>query len=167
MAGQTVWYGVSSIAARFINYLITPILTYSAIVSVADFGRMGAVYAIMPLMNVLFTYGMETTYFRFLQDKNIEKKVNTTASVSLLCTTILFSVLLWLNQSFLVNVTTLQGFPLLIQLSIIIITLDALTTIPFARLRNEGKPKLFALIRVAGIFIYVGLTAFFVIYCPV
>ncbi len=166
LAGQTVWYGVSSIAARFINYLITPILTYSAIVSVADFGRMGAVYAIMPLMNVLFTYGMETTYFRFLQNKEMEDAVNTTASVSLLCTTLLFSVLLWLNQSFLVNVTTLQGFPLLIQLSIIIITLDALTTIPFARLRNEGKPKLFALIRVAGILIFVGLTAFFVMYCP-
>ncbi len=166
LAGQTVWYGVSSIAARFVNYLITPILTYSAIVSVADFGRMGAVYSIMPLMNVLFTYGMETTYFRFIQNKDSKITVNATASISLLATTILFSLLLWFNQGFLIDVTTLQGFPLLIQLSLVIITLDSFTTIPFARLRNEGHPKLFALIKVAGIFIYVGLTAFFVMYCP-
>ncbi len=166
LAGQTVWYGVSSIAARFVNYLITPILTYSAIVSVADFGRMGAVYSIMPLMNVLFTYGMETTYFRFIQNKDLKTSVNATASISLLITTILFSVLLWFNQSFLVDVTTLQDFPFLIQLSLIIITLDSFSTIPFVRLRNEGHPKLFALIKVTGIFIYVGLTAFFVIYCP-
>ena len=166
LAGQTVWYGVSSIAARFVNYLITPILTYSVIVSVADFGRMGAVYSIMPLMNVLFTYGMETTYFRFIQNKDTKLAVNATASISLLITTILFSLLLWFNQSFLVNVTTLQGFPLLIQLSLVIITLDSFSTLPFARLRNEGHPKLFALIKVAGIFIYVGLTAFFVMYCP-
>ena len=69
LAGQTLWYGVSSIAARFINYLLTPILTYSVIITVADFGRMSAIYAIMPLMNVLLTYGMETAYFRFIQNK--------------------------------------------------------------------------------------------------
>ncbi len=166
MAGQTVWYGVSSIAARFINYLVTPILVYSVLVTKADFGRMGAVYAIMPLMNVLFTYGMETTYFRFLQNKEVKDSVNSTASISLLASTILFSVLLWFNQSFLVEVTTLQDFPVLIQLSIIIIMLDAFCTIPFAKIRIEGRPKLFALIKVAGIFIYVGLIAFFIIYCP-
>lgn len=132
----------------------------------ADFGRMGAVYSIMPLMNVLFTYGMETTYFRFIQNKDLKASVNATVSISVLATTVLFSLLLWFNQSFLADVTTLQDFPLLIQLSIIIITLDAFSTIPFVRLRNEGHPKLFALIKVAGIFIYVGLTAFFVMYCP-
>jgi hypothetical protein len=28
LAGQTLWYGLSSIAARLINYLLTPYLTY-------------------------------------------------------------------------------------------------------------------------------------------
>ncbi len=166
LAGQTLWYGVSSIAARFINYLLTPILTYSAVVSVADYGRMGAVYAMMPLMNVLFTYGMETAYFRFIQKKETVSVVNATATISLLCSTVLFTVLLWLNQSLLVKVTTLGDFPVLIQLSIIVIALDALSTIPFARLRNEGRPKLFALIKVASILINVTLTVFFIVYCP-
>ena len=166
LAGQTVWYGVSSIAARFINYLLAPIITYSAVVSVADYGRMNSIYAMMPLMNVLFTYGMETAYFRFIQNKDIRDKVDNTTSISLLVSTIVLSVLLWFNQSYLVEITSQQAFPQLVSLSIFIITFDALSAIPFARLRNEGKPRLYALIKVAGILINVGLTIFFIKYCP-
>ena len=54
-----MWYGVSSIAARFINYLLTPYLT--AKLTIADYGKMGLVYAAIPLLNVVFTYGFETS----------------------------------------------------------------------------------------------------------
>ena len=166
LAGQTVWYGVSSIAARFINYLLTPIITYSAVVSVADYGRMNSIYAMMPLMNVFFTYGMETAYFRFVQNKEVADRVNNTTSISLLVSTVVLSVLLWFNQSLLVEITSQQAFPRLVSLSIFIIAFDALSAIPFARLRNEGKPRLYALIKVAGILINIALTIFFIKYCP-
>lgn len=164
LAGQTVWYGVSSIAARFINYILTPYLTYA--LTKADYGRMGAVYAAIPLMNVIFTYGMETAYFRFVQRKENTTDVNTTATISLLISTIVLSVILWLNRDFLANVTSLQQFPILIRLSIIVIGLDALSTIPFARLRNEGRPLLFAFIKITGIILNILLTIFFLSYCP-
>ncbi len=166
LAGQTVWYGVSSIAARFINYLLAPIITYSSIISVANYGRMNSIYAMLPLLNVLFTYGMETAYFRFIQNKTIADKVNNTTSISLLISTIGLSLLLWFNQSLLVNISSQQAFPHLITLSIFIIGFDALSAIPFARLRNEGKPRLYALIKVFGIIINVVLTIFFIKYCP-
>ncbi len=166
LAGQTLWYGVSSIAARFVNYLLVPVITYSAIVTVADYGRVNAVYAMMPLMNVLFTYGMETAYFRFIQNKTIADKVDNTTSISLLITTVILSILLWFNQSLLVDIASQQAFPHLITLSLFIIGFDALSAIPFARLRNEGKPRLYALIKVSGIIINVVLTVFFIIYCP-
>jgi len=166
LAGQTLWYGVSSIAARFINYLLTPILTYSAIVTIADFGRMSAIYAMMPLMNVLLTYGMETAYFRFIQNKEKTAIIDSTASISLLLSTVVFGVLLWFNQDLLVRITELKELPLLIQLSIFIILMDALSAIPFAKIRNEGRPRMFAIIKIIGIFLYIGLTAFFVMYCP-
>ncbi len=63
LAGQTLWYGVSSIAARFINYLLTPYLTFKF--SEWQYGEMSIIYAFIPFMNVVFTYGMETTFFRF------------------------------------------------------------------------------------------------------
>jgi O-antigen/teichoic acid export membrane protein len=164
LASQTFWYGLSSIAARFINYILTPYLTYA--LTKADYGRMGAVYSVIPLLNVVFTYGMETAYFRFVQQKDRVEDVNTTTTISLLCSTIFLSVILWFNQGLLAKVTTLEEFPLLIQLSIIIIGLDALTTIPFARIRNEGRPVLFAFIKIAGILINIAFTIFFISYCP-
>src|SRR6185295_12268162 len=66
----------------------------------------------------------------------------------------------------LARVTTLTEFPLLIQLSIFIIGFDALTTIPFARLRFEGRPKVFAFIKVSSIIINIAFTVFFLSYCP-
>lgn len=166
LAGQTLWYGVSSIAARFINYLLTPYLTYNALIKPSDYGKMSAVYAAIPLFNIIFTYGMETAYFRFIQKSEKKDAVNNTATISLLISSILFSILLWANQDFLARVASLNDLPSLIQLSILIIGLDALSTIPFARLRNEGRPRLFALIKIAGIIINVLATVFFLSWCP-
>jgi O-antigen/teichoic acid export membrane protein len=166
LAGQTFWYGISSIAARFINYLLTPYLTYSTLISKANYGQMSAIYAAIPLFNVIFTYGMETTYFRFMRKDVDREAVNNTATISLLISSVLLSVLLWINQAWLAKVATLSEFPLLIQLSIIIIGLDALSTIPFARLRSEGRPRLFATLKIAGILINVAFTVFFLSYCP-
>src|SRR4030095_12412212 len=92
--------------------------------------------------------------------------VNNTATISLLASSILLSILLWMNQSWLAKIATLTEFPLLIQLSIIIIGLDALSTIPFARLRYEGRPRLFAFIKIANIIINIAFTVFFLSYCP-
>lgn len=127
---------------------------------------MGAIYSAIPLMNVIFTYGMETAYFRFVQNKERTDAVNDTATISLLFSTVFLTIVLWLNQSFLAKVTTLANLPMLIQLSIIIIALDAWSTIPFARLRNENRPHLFALIKIAGIFLNIIFTIFFISYCP-
>lgn len=164
LAGQTVWYGFSSIAARFINYLLTPYLTM--VLTKADYGKLGLVYAAIPLLNVLFTYGFETAYFRFAQRKEFETTIYSTASLSLVGTTIFFGVLMWLFQDNLANFAGIPDYPLLIQLSIIIIILDTLSTIPFASLRHEGRPKKYAFIRIAGIFINIGATIFFLSYCP-
>jgi len=166
LAGQTLWYGVSSIAARFISYILTPIITYSTVIKTSDYGIMSSAYAAIPILNIVFTYGMETAYFRFIQKKETESAVNNTATISLLVSSILLTALLWINQGFLGKAASLENFPLLVQLSIIIIGLDALSAIPFARLRNEGRPKLFALIKVANITINILITIFFISYCP-
>ncbi|MGN6210901.1 lipopolysaccharide biosynthesis protein [Parafilimonas sp.] len=166
LAGQTFWYGVSGIAARFINYLLTPYLTYSALISTANYGQMTAMYAAIPLFNAIFTYGMETTYFRFMRKDVDHESVNNTSTISLLISSVVLTIVLWLNQDWLAKATSLAEFPLLVQLSIIVIGLDALATIPFARLRYEGRPRLFALIKIANILINIGFTVFFLSYCP-
>ncbi|MFP5039666.1 oligosaccharide flippase family protein [Parasediminibacterium sp. JCM 36343] len=163
LASQTVYYGLSSIAARFINYLLTPYLT--AVLTKQDYGKMGAIYSMIPLFNILFTYGMETAYFRFIQKKERVASINSTITISMLCSTVLLFALTWYSQTALASIASLKEFPQLIQLSIIIMALDALSTIPFARLRNEGRPLLFAFIKIAGIVINILATIFFLSYC--
>lgn len=166
LAGQTLWYGVSSIAARFINYLLTPYLTYNALMTTADYGRMSAIYSAVPLLNILFTYGLETAYFKFIQDKNRVEAVNNTAAISMLFSTCMLGFILWIFKDSFGTLAALPDYPLLIELSIVIIILEALTAIPFARLRNESRPKRYAFIRIIGILFNVAATLFFLSWCP-
>ncbi len=167
MASQTMWYGVSSIAARMINYLLTPLLTYSAVVSVADFGKIGLLYAAIPVLNVLFTYGFETTYFRFsAKDAASRQTTYDTAFISLIVTTLLFAFFLYRYPALLGGITGMQGMNEVIRLSVLVIAFDTLCAIPFARLRQEGKPRKYALVKVLGILFNIFFTWFFISYCP-
>ena len=99
LAGQTIWYGASSIAARFINYLLTPLLTYN-LANQADYGKIGLIYAAIPILNIVFTYGFETAYFRFVSKKEFTgNEIYSTASLSLLVSTVLFTAMLCIFQS--------------------------------------------------------------------
>lgn len=156
-------YGVSSIMARFINYLLTPYLT--TVLTVADYGKMGLVYAAIPVFNILFTYGFETSYFRFAQREN-ETSVYSTAGLSLIVSTFCLGSIMWLMQDALAAFAGIPNYPLLIRLSIIIIMLDTLCTLPFARLRQKGRPVKFAFIRIFSIIVNIAATIFFLSYCP-
>lgn len=161
-----MWYGVSTIAARFLNYLLTPFITYSNFIQVADYGKMSLIYAAIPFLNIVFTYGMETTYFRFTTDKTKAKTVYNTISISIIISTILFSVFLWANKAALSAWAGVSDVPILTTLTLFIVALDNLNVIPFAKLREEGRPKLFAAIRVGGILVNILFTLFFIGYCP-
>lgn len=158
LAGQTIWYGVSSIAARFINYLLTPYLTYKF--TTEEYGEMSVLYAFIPFMNVIFTYGMETGFFRFAQSAD-KSKVYSTTSLSLIYSTLLLSLLLIAFNKPISHLLGVENRPEYLIIAAMIIGLDALTTIPFAKLRQEGKPRKFAVIKFLGVFINIGATVFF------
>ena len=164
LAGQTVWYGGSSIAARLLNYLLTPYLTLK--LSGTSYGEMSLVYAAIPFLNVVFTYGIETAYFRFSSKAEYKNEIYSTASTSILISTAILTTLLLLSHTFFSHLLRLDAHPEYIIYSAVIIALDTLTTLPFARLRYEGRPKKFAAIRIAGILINIGLTYFFISVCP-
>jgi len=165
LAGQTFWYGMSSIAARFINYLLTPLLTYN-LAHREDYGKIGLIYSAIPILNIVFTYGFETAYFRFAGKDEHKEEIYSTASLSLLFSTILFTVVLWIFRGAFGAAIGLSNFPAIIQISIFIIALDALSTIPFARLRQEQRPVKYAFIKIANILINIIVTWFYIVWCP-
>lgn len=159
LAGQTLWYGVPTIVSRFLGYLMNMALPFFVAMpeKTADLVQ---VYALIPFLNVLFAYGLETAYFRFSQTHDRQKLYNT-LSISLFTSTILFSGILLLSRGWLVNVTDLGSHPNFLLWMIAIIAVDNLNTLPFARLRQENRPKRYAAARIAGIVVNLLVVIFF------
>ena len=80
LAKDTAIYGLSSIVARFINYWLVPIQTSKFSANGGQYGIITNVYAYISLLIILLTYGMETTFFRFMskEGENPEKVYSTT-----------------------------------------------------------------------------------------
>lgn len=149
LAGQTLWYGVPTIASRFLGYLmnLTLPLIFAQPSKTADLTQ---VYAIIPFLNVLFTYGLETAYFRFSQDHD-QKKIYNTLSVSLIASTIFFTALLFIFKGTIAEWANLDKHPEYINWMAGIIFFDAISTLAFARLRQENRPKRYAFARMASV----------------
>ncbi len=162
LAGQTFWYGTSSIFGRFLNYLITPLL--ATIFAAAAYGKISTLFAIAAFLNIIFTYGLETSYFRF-STRHDEQKVYNTCSSSILITTALLTVLLLLNVKPIAGFLEIPKNPEWISWVILIVALDTLCVMPFARLRHQGRPIKFATIKIINILINVGLVVFFLVVC--
>jgi O-antigen/teichoic acid export membrane protein len=162
LANQTAWYGLSNIIGRFINYLLTPILT--SIYAPAAFGDISLLFAIAAFLNIIYTYGMETSYFRFNQIQD-ENKVFNNAFSSLLLTTLLFSTLLIVPSNNIATYLSLNGHNEYILYVVGIVGLDTLAVLPFSKLRHEGRPRKFAFIKISNILINVLLVIFFLQIC--
>ena len=162
LASQTAWYGLSSIVGRFINYLLNPILT--TIYASAAFGDISILFALAAFLNIVFTYGMETSYFRFNQ-KEKESSVFNSSMTILLTSTLVFTALLMLPSRQLASYMELGDHPEYVIYVILIVALDTLAVLPFSRLRLEGRPAKFAIIKVSNIIINVTLVIFFLYFC--
>lgn len=163
LAGQTFWYGISSMGARFLNYLLTPYFT--GILSGANYGEMTIAYAAIPFLNILFMYGLETAFFRFSK-KGMESKVYNTFLASIIISTIGFTSLLFIFKQDVAELLLIPNKPEYIQWFALIVALDALTTLPFAKLRLEGRPIKFAMIKFGSILINIAAVIFFLSYLP-
>jgi O-antigen/teichoic acid export membrane protein len=162
LANQTIWYGLSNIFGRFINYLLTPILLY--IYAPEEFGDISILFAYAAFLNIIFTYGMETSYFRFNQEIE-EKKVFNTAFTSLILTTIVFSLLLILPVQYVANFMEIGAHPEYVIYVVAIVALDTIAVLPFSKIRFEGRPRKFAFIKLANILINFALVIFFLLVC--
>ncbi len=168
LAGQTMWYGLSNIAAKLLNYILTPLITYllNTPKEQADYGDLSVLYAAIAFANIIFTYGLETAYFRFSSQETDRKTLFQTTFTSLLISTILFGGMLLLFRVPISNFVELGGHPEYIDLCIYIIAIDTLAAIPFAKLRQEERPRKYAFVKIAGILVNILLTIFFIAYSP-
>ncbi|WP_438946461.1 lipopolysaccharide biosynthesis protein [Sediminibacterium sp.] len=151
LASQTIWYGVPTIASRFLGYLMNLSLPlfFAQPATTADLTQ---IYAIIPFLNVLFTYGLETAYFRFIKEED-PNRLYSTLSISLLGSTLLFTTVLWLSREPLIYWANLEAKPAFINWMIGILFFDTISTLAFARLRQENRPRKYAAVRLSSVLI--------------
>jgi O-antigen/teichoic acid export membrane protein len=145
--------------------MLTPYLTHK-FKGTPEYGEMSLVYAAISFVNIGVLFGLDYAFFRFIQRKETEKALYPTLLISMLSSTTLIT---WIIIYFRVPVAHLidvGSHPEYITMSALIIAFDALSALPFARLRHEGRPRKFALIRVSGIVVNIALTFFFLSVCP-
>lgn len=170
LAGQTAVYGFSSILGRLLNYLLVPL--YTRVFLPAEYGVVTEMYAYASFLMILFTYGMETAYFRFASKQNDSRNVFSTIMLSILISSAFFIFLFSLfSGSFaeLLTKATSQSssdYQRYITWFAVIIALDAISSIPFAQLRLQNKAFRFAVIRIIGILVNIAMNLFFLVLCP-
>ena len=145
LAKDTAIYGLSSIAGRFINYLLVPIQTTAFVASGGQYGVVTNIYAYTALLLVILTYGMETTFFRYVnKTEENPQTVYSTVLISVGATAALFVALVF---SFLPQIATFMKYPdhqSWVAVMFVCVAIDAFKCIPFAYLRYKKKAIKFA-----------------------
>jgi len=163
LAGQTAVYGMGTIIPRLLNYLLVPF--YTRVFAQEAYGQITELYAYVAFLLVFLTYGMETAYFRFAQKDDSNTVFNTvwTSIISSSGLFILLIVLFYKPLALSIGYQAESSFVLLIAL---IVALDAVTAIPFARLRQQNKARIFALVKIANVAFNIGFNVLFLIIIP-
>ena len=163
LASETAIYGLSSILGRGLFFLLTPL--YTGFFSPFELGIQTDVFAIVSFLMVLATLRLDIAYFRNYKSEDpatlFGTSLLTVASLGLLLGGSLLILSPWLAEMF--------GYPAyqwLFALAGGIIFFDAMVELPLAKLRMEQRPWKFALVRLTGIAVNLGLNLLWLYFLP-
>lgn len=170
-AGQTAIYGLSTIVSRFLNFILTPI--YVSVYPAKVYGVFNTLYSYASLLNALLSFGMETTFFRYLNKHEHQKDrvySNSFIVIAFLAGSFLAFTLLFSDgiAGYLYNehVAEYADYISFVKYFIYILVVDALVVIPFSKLRADGRASRYGLIKFINILVFVGLNLFFIYGLP-
>lgn len=164
LAGETVIYGFSSIIGRALSYLLVPF--YTRLFLPSDYGVITEFYAYAAFFNILYTYGMETAYFRFATKQGYDEKDSFNIATSAIITSsLLFSLLLIFFATPIVNLIGYANHERYVYYFVSILAIDAILAIPFAQLRLEKRALAFAKAKLFNISLNIFFNLFFLYFC--
>ncbi len=165
LAGETAIYGGAHISGKLINFLL--LYVHTDIFPADKFGIQTFIYSIIPFLSVLFTYRIEVAYFRYGSDKELsEASVYATTAISVFISTLLFGGIIALFIPSLLSFTTYANYESLFFLALLILCIDSINAVFYAKLRLDGRPFKFALAQLGGIIITVLMNLVFFYYLP-
>lgn len=166
LAKDSLAYGVSSLLSRFLNFLLVPFYTH--VLTPAAFGVSNIVFALVAFLNILYQAGFDAAYLRLAHDAGDEgakRRLFSTAlwsqaGLSLAFTAPLILAAPWLGAAFSVPVQ----YEDLFALAALILALDALSVVPMAHLRHQGRAFTFAFIRLGNVVVNIAGNLIFVLW---
>jgi O-antigen/teichoic acid export membrane protein len=169
--GQTAVYGLTTVISRLFNFILTPLFT--KVYPPGVYGIFNILYSYASLINAVLAFGMESTYFRYLnkhEDRKQEVYNNSFLCIAFiaglfLITGMVFAnpVAVWINNG---QPGQVGDYQLYVKFFVWLLFIDAICVIPFARLRAEEKAFKYSVIKFLNIGTFVGFNLFFIFVVP-
>ncbi|SMG33974.1 Membrane protein involved in the export of O-antigen and teichoic acid [Marivirga sericea] len=163
LASEAGLYGLPSILGRLLNYLLVTL--HTAVFIPEQFGSIGQLYAYAAFLNIIYTYGMETAYFRFTTKEKSENYYESAFS-SILLTSIIFSGGIFILAEEIIEILELSVETYIVRYLAVIFFVDAIVAIPLAKLRLAHKAKKFAVTRMSSIVFSILFNLLFLVLFP-
>ena len=170
-AGQTAVYGLTTVAGRTLNFFLTSL--YTRAYSTSVYGIFGNMFSWASIFNALLAFGMETTYFRYLNkhSDNKQKVYNNSFGAIFIITVVFLLITLPLVKPITAWIridshTSMADYMNYTRFFLGILVIDAWCVIPFAKLRAEGRPGRYGMLKLVNIFIFIGLNLLFIVGLP-
>jgi O-antigen/teichoic acid export membrane protein len=168
--GQTAIYGISTVFSRLFNFILTPI--YTGVYKTGVYGVFTNMYANASIINAVLAFGMESTYFRYLnkhEDKKQEVYNNSFWCIAFLASLFLVTGLVFLEpiaKYLSTNPDSLLDYKKYTIYFITILFVDAICVIPFAKIRADGRPIKYSIIKFMNIGVFIGFNLIFLFVVP-
>ena len=164
---DTALYGMSSIVGRFLNYLLVPLYTAKIAASSGGYGVITNVYAYTALLLVILTFGMETTFFRFVNKEGANPmRTYSTVLIMVGSVALLFVAIV---LAFINPVSSFMGYSAheeYVAVMAACVAIDAFQCIPFAYLRYKHRPWKFVALKMLFIVLNITLNIVYFVVLP-
>jgi len=167
LAKDTAIYGLSSIIGRFLNYLLVPLYTAKLAAQSGGYGVITEVYSYTALLFVMLTFGMETTFFRFMNKEGTDvRRVYSTVLMAVGGVGLLFvaTVLCFLPQ--VASALDYGDHPEYLGMMAVCVAVDAFQAIPYDYLRYQRRPFKFAALKLLFIVLSISLNLIYFLLLP-
>ncbi|MGV3630078.1 MAG: oligosaccharide flippase family protein [Bacteroidota bacterium] len=162
LLGQTAVYGLSSIIGRLLNYLLVPLYT-AVFNNPADYGDVSILYAWVAFLVVFLTFGMETTFFRYLHLREDKEEVFGNSFLTLIVLNVLFFIVVVIYNQDVADYLLFHEHNEYIVILGLIVCIDSVASLPLAKLRAEEKAVKFASIQFSSIGVNIILNLIFML----
>jgi O-antigen/teichoic acid export membrane protein len=162
---QTAIYGLATVLPRMVSFILVPLYTTPNVLkNPSEYGEISIIFSWLVLFNVVLSYGMETSFFRFYSKVEDSKSVISTSTISIFWSSIAFLIVALLGRNYLAALSKINVEYIIY--TIWILFLDALVIIPFSKLRAEKRPMFYAVIKIGNVLINLVLNLFFLLWLP-